>query len=132
MTTNENGKPKRKLKRWQFTLLIILALLVIGSIGGNESSTNGSSSTTASAPKADLGTRAACERWRENLSNASVETRAQQIEGAQKVNREASISTNPTIVEYGRKMTEAMLDNDAEAYLAYGTIFGQACITAGA
>ncbi len=131
MTTPENAKPKRKLKRWQITLLVILVLYVIGSVGGNKSSTNSSSTTTASAPKADTGTHMACEHWRINLSNASVETTAQQIAGAQKVNQYASVSTNPTIVEYGRKMTEDMLNGDAQAYLADGTIFGTACQQAG-
>jgi len=132
MTTNENAKPKRKLKRWQKILIASILIYMIGAQVANNSSTNSSStSTTASAPKADTGTHMACEHWRINLSNASVETTAQQIAGAQKVNLYASVSTNPTIVEYGRKMTEDMLNGDAQAYLADGTIFGTACQQAG-
>jgi len=73
----------------------------------------------------------ACEHWQINLHNASVETLAQQIAGAQKVNQYASVSTNATIVEYGRKMAEDMINQDSEAYLADGTVFGTACQSAG-
>jgi hypothetical protein len=61
-----------------------------------------------------------------------VETRAQQIEGAQKVNEYASISTNPTIVSSARAMTEAFINQDSEMYLSYGTIFGDTCVAMGA
>ena len=133
MTTPENAKPKRKLSRLQFTLLVILFLIVIGSLsGGNETSTNNSStSSTASAPDSDVGTRMACKHWRINLSNASVETTDQQIAGAQKVWKYASVSTNSEIVSSAKGMTEAMINQDSEAYLAYGTAFGTACQQAG-
>jgi len=132
MSTPENAKPKPKLKRWQIFLLVILVLFVIGSLSGNKSSTTSSStSTTASAPKADTGTHMACEHWRINLSNASVETTAQQIAGAQKVWKYASVSTIPEIVSNAKGMTEAMINQDSQAYLTYGTAFGNACQLAG-
>ena len=133
MTTPENAKPKRKLKKWQITLLVILVLYVIGSLSGNNSSSNSSSTstTTASAPKVDVGTRMACEHWRINLSNASVETTEQQIAGAQKVWKYASVSTNPEIVSSAKAMTEAMINQDSAAYLEYGSAFGSACVAVG-
>ena len=133
MTTPENAKPKRKLKAWQITLLVILVLYIIGNLSGTNSSTNSSSTstTTASAPKVDVGTRMACEHWRINLSNASVETPEQQIAGAQKVWKYASVSTNPEIVSSAKAMTEAMINQDSAAYLEYGSAFGSACVAVG-
>jgi hypothetical protein len=132
MTTSENSKPKRKLKKWQIVSLVIIILFVIGSIGGNKSSSNNSSnSTTASAPKADTGTHMACEHWRINLSNSSVETTVQQIAGAQKVWKYASVSEIPEIVTNAKAMTEAMINQDAQAYLTYATAFGNACVAVG-
>ena len=135
MTTPENTQPKPKLSRFQFTSLLVLAvlaLMIIGSFTDNNSSTTSSStSSTASAPDSDVGTRMACKHWRINLSNASVETTAQQIEGAQKVWKYASVSTNSEIVSSAKGMTEAMISQDSEAYLLYGTAFGTACQQAG-
>lgn len=132
MTTPENSKPKRKLKKWQITLIVIFALFVIGSIGGgNSSSNNSSTTTTASAPRVDSGTHMACEHWRINLSNASVETTAQQIAGAQKVWKYASVSEIPEIVINAKAMTAAMISQDSEAYMKYGTAFGNACVAVG-
>jgi hypothetical protein len=65
------------------------------------------------------------------LANESVQTYAQQVAGAQDVNKAASISEIPEIVAYGKAMTEAMINQDAQAYLEYGTEFGKACIAAG-
>jgi hypothetical protein len=133
MTSNENSKPKRKsLKRWQIILLIIFVLFLIGSFsGGKPNSIDGPSPTTISEPKDDLGAKVACRKWRENLSNASVQTYGQQVAGAQDVNEAASISNIPEIVSYGKLMTEAMINQDAEAYFEYGTAFGTACQQAG-
>lgn len=131
MTTPENGKPKRKLKKWQITLIVIFVLLVIAMNSGGTSSNNSSSTTTASAPRVDGGTQMACEHWRINLSNASVETTAQQIAGAQKVWKYASVSEIPEIVTYAKAMTEAMINQDSQAYLKYATAFGNACVAVG-
>lgn len=133
MTTPENPHPKRKLSRLQFTILVILALMLIGSLSsGNEKSSSGTStSSSVSSQNSDVGTRMACKHWRINLSNASVETIDQKIEGAQKVWKYASVSTIPEIVSSARGMTEAMINQDAEAYLSYGTAFGNACNAAG-
>jgi hypothetical protein len=130
MTTPENAKPKRKLKRWQITLLVVLALLVLGRIGGNKTAIT-TTTNTASAPKVDSGTYMACEHWRINLSNASVETTAQQIAGAQKVWGYAKVSEIPEIVSNAKAMTEAMISQDSQAYLKYATAFGNACVAAG-
>ena len=130
MTTPENSKPKLKLKRWHI-VVGILVLMLIGSLSGNKSSTNSSSTTTASAPKVDTGTYMACEHWRINLSNASVETTAQQIAGAQQVWKYASVSEIPAIVSNAKAMTEAMITQDAQGYLKYASAFGDACIAAG-
>jgi len=40
MSTPENTAPKKKLKKWQIGILVIIALMVIGSIAGGNSSTN--------------------------------------------------------------------------------------------
>ena len=132
MTTPERFEPKKNgLFTWKSILgILFIVYLVIYFAGGTKSS-DSTTSTTTTSQSADLGTRMACEHWQTNLHNASVETMAQQIAGAQKVNQYASISTNPTIVEYGRKMAEDMINQDSEAYLADGTIFGTACQSAG-
>ena len=129
MTTPEGATPKVKLKKWQIVVLILVALAVIGSLSGGSSST--SSSSTSSTPKADIGTEMACSHWRSNLAEASTQTAEQQIAGAQQVYKYSRTSENPTIVEYGKKMAEDMVAGDAQAYLADGTAFGNACIAAG-
>jgi hypothetical protein len=73
----------------------------------------------------------ACEHWRINLANASVETLDEQIKHAQEVNKYASVSTNPEIVSNARAMTEAYINQDSEAYLTYATAFGNLCTAAG-
>lgn len=110
--------------------MAVLGIFSNNSDLGDSGYTSGSSASTDE--RADLGTRMACERWRENLANASVETREQQIAGAQKVNEYARISTNPEIVSNARSMTEAFLVQDSEAYFAFGTAFGNACTADGA
>jgi hypothetical protein len=131
MTTPENGKPKRKLKFWQIVVLTFFILFVIAMNSGGTSSNNSSSTTTASAPRVDSGTHMACEHWRINLSNASVETTAQQIAGAQKVWKYASVSEIPEIVTNAKAMTAAMINQDSQAYLTYATAFGNACVAVG-
>ena len=125
MTTPENAHPKRKLK---FSHIVIIAFFILVVVAMNS---GGSSSTTASAPKVDVGTSMACEHWRINLSNASVETTAQQIAGAQKVWGYAKVSEIPEIVSNAKAMTEAMISQDSQAYLKYATAFGNACVAAG-
>lgn len=132
MTTPENAKPKRKIKRWQIILIASILIYMVGNAVSKNASFNTSSSTTsASAPKVDSGTHMACEHWRINLSNASVETTAQQIAGAQKVWKYASVSEIPEIVTNAKAMTAAMINQDSQAYLTYATAFGNACVAVG-
>jgi hypothetical protein len=99
--------------------------------GCGSTSFTSSSSTVADKPRVDSATHMACEHWRINLSNASVETLDQQIAGAQKVNYYASVSEIPEIVSNARAMTEAFINQDSEAYLQYATAFGNACQAVG-
>jgi hypothetical protein len=138
MSTPENEIPKKqKLLTWKvilgfFVILIILGLFAGGTKSNDATPSDTSTNSTPAATKsADVGTHMACEHWRINLSNASVETTAQQIAGAQKVNEYASVSEIPEIVSSARSMTEALINQDAEAYLKYGTAFGTACQAAG-
>jgi flagellar basal body-associated protein FliL len=126
MTTPENAHPKRKLK---FSHIVIIALFILVVVAMN--SGGSSTTTTASAPKVDSGTHMACEHWRINLSNASVETTDQQIAGAQKVWKYASVSEIPEIVTNAKAMTAAMINQDSQAYLKYATAFGNACVAVG-
>lgn len=138
MTNPESAEPeKAKIFNWKVVLAILFVLFLIGQFSGgtkssdSDNSSSSSSSSSSTAQKADVGTRMACEHWRINLRNASVETREQQVANAQKVNRYASVSENPDIVNNARTMTEAFLAQDGEAYLAAGTAFGNACTAAG-
>ena len=126
--------PKWRPKTWQIVVLSILLAGAVGMIvdsGSTDTKSNSSSSSSSATATADLGTRMACEHWRINLANASVETREQQVANAQKVNKYASISTNPAIVSSARAMTEAFLNMDSELYLSYATTFGNACVAMG-
>lgn len=130
--------PKKRFKTWQIVALVLIVLGVIGAVsGGNSSETkstssSGSSGSSATATvEADLGTRMACKHWRINLANASIETREQQVANAQKVNKYASISTNPAIVSSARAMTVAFLNMDSDLYLSYATTFGNTCVAMG-
>ena len=114
------------IKKLVLSVSIILLLTGCGS-----TSSTSSSSSVADKPRVDSGTHMACEHWRINLSNASVETLDQQIAGAQKVNYYASVSDIPEIVSNARAMTEAFINQDSEAYLQYATAFGNACQAVG-
>jgi hypothetical protein len=135
MTTPEEVEPAKKgIATWKLVLGSLLFLAVIGVFSGGSNSSDSSNSTTStssSSERVDSGTHMACEHWRINLRNASVETRAQQVENAQKVNRYASVSSIPEIVSNARAMTEAFLIEDGEAYLKYATAFGSACEAVG-
>jgi hypothetical protein len=135
MTSPEAVEPVKKgIAKWKFILGGFLLLMIIGFFSGGSDSSDSNSSTPSAATtsqKADLGTRMACEHWRINLRNAAVETLEQQVTHAQKVNEYASISTIPEIVSNARLMTEAFITQDSEAYLTYGTAFGNACSAAG-
>jgi hypothetical protein len=56
MTTPENTAPKKKLKKWQIAIIVIFALLVIGSVAGGNTSTDSpgqispSTNTTTTTP----------------------------------------------------------------------------------
>jgi hypothetical protein len=127
MTTPEGIKPKRKLKKWQITLLVILVLYVVGSFSSSNSNNSTGYTSTATATKTDSATHLACEHWRNDLANASIQTPEEQRANAKKVNQYASVSKNPMIVQFGRQMLEAMTSGDAQAYLAAGTGFGIEC-----
>jgi hypothetical protein len=134
MTTPEEVEPeKKKILSWKVVLGIVVILVLIGQFsGGTKSNDSSNSSTTSSSTqRVDSGTHMACEHWRINLQNASVETRAQQVANAQKVNRYASVSSIPEIVSNARAMTEAFLIEDGESYLTYATAFGSACEAVG-
>jgi len=54
MNSDENAKPKRKLKKWQIVLLVITVLFVIGSLsGGNSTSDNDTTTPTPSNTQND-------------------------------------------------------------------------------
>lgn len=132
MTTPENPIPKKNIKKWQIAVIVVFVLFIIGQFTGSKSTpTPSSPTTTTKVQRADTGTHMACEHWRINLSNSTVETLEQQIAGAQKVNYYASVSTNPVIVSNAKAMTEAFIQQDSEAYLKYATAFGSACVAAG-
>lgn len=133
MTNPEEIEPsKQRIFSWKVVLGVIVILVLIGQFsGGTKSNDSASSTSTTSTKSADVGTHMACEHWRINLANASVETRAQQVANAQQVNRYASVSSNPEIVSNARAMTEAFLLQDGEAYLKYATAFGSACEAVG-
>jgi len=133
-TPGEVETEKKRILSWKVILGIVVILILIGQFSGGTKSKDLNSSpttSTSSTQRVDSGTHMACEHWRINLRNASVETRAQQVENAQKVNRYASVSSIPEIVSNARAMTEAFLIEDGEAYLKYATAFGSACEAVG-
>ena len=134
MSTPENTPFQKRFKKWQWVLMIFVVLAVLGQLFGsnsNTASTSSTTTTTSSVQRADTGTHMACEHWRINLANASVETLAEQIKHAQEVNKYASVSSNPEIVSNARSMTEAYINQDSEAYLTYATASGNLCRAAG-
>lgn len=135
MTTPEEVEPAKKgIATWKLVLGSLLFLAAIGVFSSGSNSSDSSSSTTStssSTQRVDSGTHMACEHWRINLANMPVETRAQQVENAQKVNRYASVSSIPEIVSNAWAMTKAFLIEDGESYLTYATAFGTACEAVG-
>jgi hypothetical protein len=121
------------LKTWHKFLIIAVLVIVLNFLVGVVSNITGSSNIKTFTPPvsnslvADTGARMACEDWKINLNNSSIETVDQQIAGAQLVNKYASTSEIWTIREYAKKMVEDMLSQDYESYLANATIFGKEC-----
>jgi hypothetical protein len=131
MSTPENIPSKPRFPKWQIVIIIIVVLGIFNAFTGGSKGTSSPSSSSSSSQRVDSGTHMACEHWRINLGNASVETLDEQIKNAQQVNKYASVSTIPEIVSNARAMTEAFLKQDSEAYLTYGTAFGSACQAVG-
>jgi hypothetical protein len=138
MSTNENGKPKRKpLKKWQVVAIVVFILFVIGSIsGGNDKTTQSSTPTgvsASSAPEVDLFTKRACRKWREAISEGSkgIQTTAEIREGMKVVYEAAQFSEIPAIVDAGTRQLAAITNNDVEAFEIAGIDFGNACNAAG-
>jgi hypothetical protein len=137
MTTPDNSKPKRKLTRLQFTLLVIVVLIVIGSLsGGGDETSSSSSSPGVSAPtepQVDLYTERACRKWYEAISEGGkgVQTNAEIREGMKVVYEAAQFSKIPEIVDAGTRQLAAITQGDLEAFAIAGNDFGNACKAAG-
>jgi hypothetical protein len=137
MTTPENFKPKRKLSRLQFTILVILGLIVIGSLsgGGDEKSSSnlspGISSTTEK--EVDLFTKRACRKWYEAISEGGkgIQTNAEIREGMKVVYEAAQFSEIPEIVDAATRQLAAITQGDVDAFEIAGNDFGNACKAAG-
>jgi hypothetical protein len=71
MSLEQNrDKKKKRLKKWQIFVLVIVVLIAIGAIFGDQSTTNNTSTNESEEPKASFSYSAEISRW-EPLNPAS-------------------------------------------------------------
>ena len=129
MTTPEN-LPNKKVKKWQIILGIIVALFIIGSLsGGNSSTSNSDNSSQQSNTSVDIMTKKSCKDWYVVISEGSkgVQTDAEIREGIKKVYDVAKYSEDLDISDAATRQLAAITAGDTAAFEIAATDFGNAC-----
>jgi len=139
MSEEENAIPKKKFKKWQIIVLVLIVLAVIGQFtgGGDTSSTEKASETpvATAAPEyeVDMFTKRACRKFREFKGEAGKgilkisEMRAE----FQDTYEAAQFSEIPVITEAATATLAALTSQDADALGQATDVFAQACIKLG-
>jgi len=151
MSQDENSTPKKKFKKWQIVVLVLIVFAVIGQFtgGGDTSSTeNTSQNTTATEEteateateateeteyKVDLFTQRACRKFREFAGEAGkgIWTIGEMRAEFQDTYEAAQYSEVPLITDVATRTLAALTAVDPEALSAATDVFAKACIKLG-
>lgn len=136
MTTPENTPIQKRFKKWQWALIIFIALAVIGQLFGSNSDTSTTSSTsatTSTTKSVDIMTKKSCRDWREVVAEGAkgIQTDAELREGMQKVYEVARYSEDLDIADAATRQLAAVTAGDASAFEVAATDFGNACMSRG-
>lgn len=136
--TETNPPPKKKLKFWQISLIVIGVLVLIGQFSGGssgDSTTNSNSGKTSasSALEVDFVTKRACRIWRQVISEGSkgVQSYEELRAGMKEVYDVAKVSYDADIVDAATRQLAAITSGDNEAFKKAGNDFGLACESKG-
>ena len=133
MTTPDNTPFQKRFKKWQWALLIIVVLAVIGQLTGGNSNTSSSStsstSSSSSSNSVDIMTKKSCRDWHEVVSEGAkgIQTDAELRAGMQKVYDVARYSEDLDIADAATRQLAAVTAGDASAFETAATDFGNAC-----
>jgi len=139
MSQDENAIPKKKFKKWQIAVLVVIVLAVIGQFtgGSDTSSTEKASETpvvkTAPEYEVDLFTKRACRKFREFTVEAGkgILTISEMRAEFQDTYKAAQFSEVPVITEAATQTLAALTAVDPEALSAATEVFAEACIKLG-
>ena len=139
MSQEENAVPKKKFKKWQIVVLVLIVLAVIGQFtgGGDTSSTEKSIETpvATAAPELDVDmfTERACRKFREFTSEAGkgILTISEMRAEFQDTYEAAQFSEVPVITDAATRTLAALTAVDPEALSSATEVFAEACIKLG-
>ena len=139
MSQDENAIPKKKLKKWQIAVLVLIVLAVIGQFtgGGNTSSTEKASetpvTTAAPEPEVDMFTQRACRKFREFTGEAGkgILTISEMRAEFQDTYEAAQFSEVPVITDAATRTLAALTAVDPDALSSATGVFAEACIELG-
>jgi hypothetical protein len=133
MTTPENTPFQKRIKKWQWALMIFVVLAVIGQLTGGNSKQSSSTSTSTSAStgstSVDIMTKKSCRDWHEVISEGAkgIQTDAELRTGMQKVYDVARYSEDLDIADAATRQLAAVTAGDTSAFETAATDFGNAC-----
>lgn len=138
MSEQESGYQPRRIKIWQFVLLAILVLALVGQFTGGSDSTESQSSgtsqvTTAEETSVDMFTKRACRKFREFAAEGGkgVLTIPEMREKFRVSYEAAQFSEIPAIVSSATRTMAALTSEDVEEFSSASMALGDACVAAG-
>lgn len=145
MSQDENSTPKKKFKKWQIVVLVLVVSGVIGQFtgGGDTSSTESTSQNTTATEateetketkyEVDLFTQRACRKFREFAGEAGkgIWTISEMRAEFQDTYEAAQYSEVPLITDVATRTLAALTAVDPDALSAATDVFAKACIKLG-
>ena len=139
MSQDENATPKKKFKKWQIVVLVLIVAAIGGQFtgGGDTSSPEKASKTPAAtaAPEyeVDMFTKRACRKFREFVGEAGkgILTISEMRAEFQDTYEAAQFSEIPVITEAATATLAALTAQDADALAPAVDVFSKACIKLG-
>jgi hypothetical protein len=135
MSQEENATPKKKFKKWQIIVLVLIVFAVIGQFtgGGDTASTEKTSQTTeaTAAPEyeVDIFTQRACRKFREFAGEAGkgILTISEMRAEFQDTYQAAQFSEVPVITEAATATLAALTAVDPDSLSVAADVFVKAC-----